>query len=569
MPPPSAAMITVRATLAMLDGPKREIADGVSNDQYVLWLGSGISRDRMPDLCNLAKHVLMTLQGRIDQADGVCRFRKALNAIVTLANPSATEWGSIDYAVVPDQWPDFDTIAGRLVNNYARMLNVSVDGEEADYLLWDVLDAAILYSDPTVAPDAEHLCLAALAIEGVASEMPSANWDPLVERAVLDLAGTQPVLRVVVAPEDVRWNRRRANLYKFHGCAQAACDNPTRFRQLLVARQNQINAWVANNPVMGPFLTHLIATKGTLMLGLSAQDSNIQGLFAEAQAHLAWRWPSHPPAYAFSENALGGDQESLLQNVYHLDYTAANRPQMETEALVQAYAKPLLLSLYLFVITAKLQLLVGHGLPGLAIADRDKLHAGLVHARDLIADAMIPTADAVSELLLLSGRTLSMLRDGALPDPAGGIYTPVSPDPLDRMAADPTLAGSGICQFAVASGLIGLGLERGHWSADMPDGTGPSAGALILVGRSGPAKVYFAANPRAAIRLGTNGLIADNDDAVIIHSHENPPAMPRFPRRAPGRTGLAVIREVSIEDLLAGGTEVEDLLERFRNKVAL
>ena len=569
MPPPSAAMITVRATLAMLDGPKREIADGVSNDQYVLWLGSGISRDRMPDLCNLAKHVLMTLQGRIDQADGGCRFRKALNAIVTLANPSATEWGSIDYAVVPDQWPEFDTIAGRLVNNYARMLNVSVDGEEADYLLWDVLGAAILYSDPAVAPDAEHLCLAALAIEGVASEMPSANWDPLVERAVLDLAGTQPVLRVVVAPEDVRWNRRRANLYKFHGCAQAACDNPTRFRQLLVARQNQINAWVANNPVMGPFLTHLIATKGTLMLGLSAQDSNIQGLFAEAQAHLAWRWPSHPPAYAFSENALGGDQESLLQNVYHLDYIAANRPQMEAEALVQAYAKPLLLSLYLFVITAKLQLLVGHGLPGFGIADRDKLHAGLVHARDLIADAMIPTADAVSELLLLSGRTLSMLRDGALPDPAGGIYTPVSPDPLDRMAADPTLAGSGICQFAVASGLIGLGLERSHWSADIPDGTDPSPGALILVGRSGPAKVYFAANPRAAIRLGTNGLIADNDDAIIIHSHENPPAMPRFPRRAPGRTGLAVIREVSMEDLLAGGTEVEDLLERFRSKVAL
>ncbi len=569
MPPPPAATITVRATLSMLDGPKREIANGVANDQYVLWLGSGISRDRMPDLRNLAKRVLMTLQGRIDQDDGGCRFRKALNAIVTLANPSDTEWGSIDYGVAPDQWPEFDTIAGRLVNNYARMLNVSVDGEEVDYLLWDVLDAAILYSNPAVAPDAEHLCLAALAIEGVASEMPSANWDPLVERAVLDLAGVQPVLRVVVAPEDVRWNRRRANLYKFHGCAQAACDNPGQFRSLLVARQNQINGWVANNPVMGPFLTQLIATKGTLMLGLSAQDSNIQGLFAEAQAQLAWRWPSHPPAYAFSENALGGDQESLLQNVYHLDYTAANRPQMEAEALVQAYAKPLLLSLFLFVITAKLQLLAGHGLPGLAVADRDKLHAGLVHARDLIADAMIPTADAVSELLQLSGRALSMLRDGALPDPAGGIYTPVSPDPLDRMPADPTLAGSGICQFAVASGLIGLGLERGHWLAAKPDGADPSPGALVLIGRSGPAKVYFAANPRAAIRLGTNGLIADNDDAVIIHSHENPPAMPRFPRRAPGRTGLAAIREVSIEDLLAGGTEVEDLLERFRSMVAL
>jgi hypothetical protein len=553
----------------MLDGPKREIADGVANDRYVLWLGSGISRARMPDLRDLAKRVLSTLQGRIDQADGGCRFRKALNAVVTLASPSDAEWTTIDFAMAPDQWPEFDTIAGRLVNNYARMLNVGVDGEEVDYLLWDVLNAAVLYADPAVTPDAEHLCLAALAIEGVASEMPSANWDPLVERAVLTLAGVQPVLRVVVAPEDVRWNRRRANLYKFHGCAQAARDNPGQFRQLLVARQNQINGWVANNPVMGPFLTHLIATKATLMLGLSAQDSNIQGLFAEAQAQLAWRWPSHPPAYAFSENALGGDQESLLQNVYHLDYSAANRPQMETEALVQAYAKPLLLALFLYVITAKLQLLSSHGLAGLAAVDRDKLHAGLIHGRNVIADSMIPTADAVSELLLLSGRALSMLRDGEHPNPANGIYMPVSPDPLDRMPADPTLAGSGICQFALAASLIGLGLERGHWSAAKPDNADPASGALVLIGRSGPAKVYFAANPRAAIRLGTNGLIANDDDAVIIHSHENTPAMPRYPRRAPGRTGLAAIREVSIEDLLAGGNEVDDLLARFRSKVAL
>ena len=569
MPAPAAATITVRATLAMLDGPKREIAEGVTNDQYVLWLGSGISRARMPDLKQLAKRVLITLQARIDQTDAACRFRRALNAIVTLANPSDAEWATVDHALAPDQWPDFDTFAGRLVNNYARMLNVTVDGEEADYLLWEVLDAAALYSDPTVTPDAEHLCLAALAIEGVASEMPSANWDPLVERAIQALAGAQPVLRVVVAPEDVRWNRRRANLYKFHGCAQAACDNPAQFRTRLVARQNQINGWYANNAVMGPFLTHLIATKATLMLGLSAQDSNIQGLFAEAQAQLAWRWPSHPPAYAFSENALGGDQESLLQNVYHLDYSPLNRPQMETESLVQAYAKPLLLSLFLFVIAAKLQLLVAHGLPGLPAVDRDKLQAGVAHARDAIADAMVPTADVVSELLLLSGRTLSMLRDGALPDGANGIYIPVSPDPLDRMPADPTLAGSGICQFAVASGLIGLGLDRGHWSAAKPDPTDPSGGALVLVGRSGPAKVYFAANSRAAIRLGTNGLIADNDDAVIIHSHENPPPMPRYPRRSPGRTGLASVREVSIEDLLAAGTEVEDLLARFRSMVAL
>src|SRR5476649_1175586 len=98
MPPPPAATITVQATLAMLDGAKREIADGVANDQYALWLGSGISRARMPDLRNLAKRVLLTLQARIDQADAACRYRKALTAVVALATPSDDEAAGIDFA---------------------------------------------------------------------------------------------------------------------------------------------------------------------------------------------------------------------------------------------------------------------------------------------------------------------------------------------------------------------------------------------------------------------------------------------------------------------------------------
>lgn len=566
---PPAAAISVRATLAMLDGPKREIADGVANDRYVFWLGSGISRERMPDLRDVAKRVLVTLQGEIVAGDPDCRFRKALNAVVVLAQPSPDEWGRVDLDQDPESWPDYEVLAARLVNNYARMLNVTVDGEKADYLLWNVLDAAHIYADPAIEPDAEHLCLAALAIEGVASEMPTANWDNLIERAVRSLAGAQPVLRVVVAPNDVRGNRLRANLYKFHGCAQSALDDEGQFRDLLVARSSQINGWAAQNPVMAPFLISFIVTRPTLMLGLSAQDSNIQGLFAAAQVAMAWPWPSHPPAYAFSENALGADQEGLLQNVYHQDFSPANRPQMEAEALVQAYAKPLLLSLYLYVVTAKLKALIEIGAPGLTPIDLDKIHDGLEQARNLVADAVSPNAATVTELFAQFGRAVTMLRNGGLPDAVNGSYSPITTEPLHRMPADMTLSGSGVCQFAIASGLIGLGLARGLWTAAKADMADNTSGAIVLNGRSGPAKIYFVASAQAAIRLGTNGLIADNDDAVIIHSHENPPAMPRYPRRAPGRTGLANIREVSIQALMDGGTEVEDLLARFRNRVAL
>src|SRR3546814_18238744 len=112
--------------------------------------------------------------------------------------------------------------------------------------------------------------------------------------------------------------------------------------------------------------------------------------------------------------------------------------------------------------------------------------------------------------------------------------------------------------------MIGRGIDRGHWTATPADTTDPASGELVLTGRSGPAKVYFAATAQAAIRLGTNGLVADNDDVVIIHSHENPPAMQRYPRPAPGRVGLASVRGAGMEALLSAGTEVVALLGQFR-----
>ena len=63
-------------------------------------------------------------------------------------------------------------------------------------------------------------------------------------------------------------------------------------------------------------LIDVIATKPTLMMGLSAQDANIQTIFAAAEARLAWPWPGDRPSYVFSEDRLGADQQSLLRNVY-------------------------------------------------------------------------------------------------------------------------------------------------------------------------------------------------------------------------------------------------------------
>src|SRR3546814_10740835 len=102
---------------------------------------------------------------------------------------------------------------------------------------------------------------------------------------------------------------------------------------------------------------------------------------------------------------------------------------------------------------------------------RDKLHEGLEHARNLVADGLTPSAADVGDLIVQCGRAMSMLRGGRLPDTASGIYTPVTTEPLHRMPADPYLADSGVCQFAAAAALIGLGIDRGHWTATPADTT--------------------------------------------------------------------------------------------------
>lgn len=343
-----ARTITVEATLELLDGPFSEMAKGISEDTYALWLGSGISFDRVPGLQEVVKNVLKFLQVQIVTDEPNCRFRKALIEIIALANPTAEENARTNIEQSIDQWPDLLPLTQRLINSYARMLNVSVDNEEQDFLLWTGIDVPRVYANPATTPDAEHLCLALLMVEGVTSQIASANWDNLVEKAVSEL-GNGAALTVVVSPEDLRGPQQRARLYKFHGCAAKAAQEPAIYRRRLVGRQSQINGWpfAHENTAIADQLVLWATTRRTLMIGLSAQDSNIQGIFAKAQASITWPWPSTDLAFVIAANGLGADQKGLLENVYLANYSPANRTAINETALIRAYGKPLLVSLVL------------------------------------------------------------------------------------------------------------------------------------------------------------------------------------------------------------------------------
>jgi hypothetical protein len=242
---PSAATISVCEILGLLDGPFLAFAEGVAEDRYALWLGSGISFGRVDGLKKVVPRVIEFLRAQVVAGEPACRFKSALEDALALAQLSDEEKRRVDLKRPFVEWPDADAIVGRLIGNYARLLDITVDGEAEDYVLWGGVDIVATFANPAVEPDVEHFCIGILILEGVSSDIASANWDGLIEKAVDALTKGQPAIVVCVRPEDLREPQLKARLFKFHGCAVKARFDEAAFRPYLIGRQSQIYGWVA------------------------------------------------------------------------------------------------------------------------------------------------------------------------------------------------------------------------------------------------------------------------------------------------------------------------------------
>ncbi|MGC4411222.1 hypothetical protein D4A92_24865 (plasmid) [Rhizobium rosettiformans] len=568
---PSASNITIRQTLDVLDGPFRTVATGVAEDRYAFWLGSGISFGKVDGLKKIIPRVIEFLRQRIDRTNANCAFATALNRALALAGLSDDEWGRVNTELEFAAWPDQAAIVGRLTNNYSRLLEITVAGQPEDYLLWEGVGVAATFANPTTEPDVEHLCMAMLVLEGAASDIATANWDGLVEKAINELTGGIPKLVVCVRSEDLRQPKLAAQVIKFHGCAILAVSDEPHYRPFLVARFSQINRWAAapeNRAVIGR-LMDIAVSKPTLMMGLSAQDSNIQAFFATAEATMRWPWPGDRPSFVFSGDQVGADQEALLRNVYPQAYTAATRDQINQQSLVKSYANPLLMALLLSVICDKLSGMVDMA-EGLLDQDgKNAVKLGIVTLRNHVAG--LDSGDRiefVKSFIDQTSRIMTMFRDGSA-GTAPRRYNPITSTPLHQIAGDQNIPSSGLTEVAVVAGLLGLGIENGLWSLEGIDSSNPADGIVRISTTAASTKMVLAANGRAAIRLQQNGHIADDEDAVLVYSAERPPNMTRSPRSSPGRTGHLGLREVSIYDLLQVTSSADDLMQHFREEAAI
>jgi hypothetical protein len=566
--------ISVRDTLKLLDGSFQPFAEGVSNGLYAFWLGSGISFGRAPRLRDLIGKVLEYVRSHIDPSDPNCKFARSMQEILTLAgiSPEERTRSKLDEPFV--SWPDQDVLASRLVNNYSRLLGLTVDGEDLDYLLWTVIDVGATFSDAAMTPDVEHLCLAALSLEGTAPEMLSANWDPLVERAVDTLTDGNAALSptVVARPADLQMPRNKTRLIKFHGCAVKAQGDPGQYRQWLVASNDQVAAFCtqANNQGLVTALTHLVGTKRTLMLGLSAQDANIQGIFNKAANELTWQLGDPPQSYVFSEQELGMDQRSLLRNVYRDQITPANLTAVFEAARVQAYAKRLLTALLLDVWSRKLQALIPLAPGHLPLTERQHLCGGIVSLRNRLADAAEPELGFLDALLDRFGRAGKLLRDGHIQHP-NVRFEPITNDVVTALPGNPALGALGLREAAVALGLVGMGLSRDDWTVEA-EALDIESGVLAVTGKGAAAartKVYLTASATGAALLRSEGHLVETERPLLIQSQKLAVPMTRSPRAASGRTGLPKVREVSISTLLQTYATADELYEAFRQELAL
>lgn len=564
MPPPFAATRTLPDILASLDAQFRELAEGVADGGYAIWLGSGISFDQMPNLLDLAEIVLEHLRSRMNFV-GPCSYKDSLNRILELTPLSGDDKAAIDFSQPVSTWAQRDLIRRSLVRDYARMMDRAPSGLAPDYLLWDGAEVVRHYADPTKVPGVEHLALAALVVEGVAPEIASANWDGLVEAAVVQLAADlSSILQVRVLPQEYRLGAAaRARLYKFHGCAVLAGKDQAAYRSSLVGRQSQLDAWAKNNPVAEAQLIRMAVNQPTLMLGLSAQDFNIRNVFVQARGQMSWPFPNHPPAFVFSEDQIGPDQQAVLRNQYPAVYDT-QQSQIDAASLLRAYPAHLLPALWLRVVEIKLAALAEMAAPQLPSADQAALKAGLKALRDQVAAEGdgLDRKSFVDGALAHLGRSLTLAREGRLQSTSGITYAPITTGPTSMIATDHNLAASGLPQFALAVALLGHGHATGAWTCGITLPADRSSGAVRLEGRR-TVEVFFAANARAAAQLVSDGHIDPTANVVVIHSDPITEPKKRAPTRSyPRMPPTSRVRELSIRTAVDTGADLAGLVQK-------
>lgn len=573
---------TAPAVLDLLDSTFPEFAAAFNEGQYVLWLGSGISRERVPDVKILLERVTEHLRSNVVDGRSDCIYRIALNEVLELAGLTTDELESVDLSIEVKAWRLRDRIMASLVTKYSSVLDVLVgDKNPPDYLVWTGLNASETYGSPDIEPDVEHYCIAILMLEGLVASAVTANWDGLLEKALAELTSSfGSLVRVVIKPEDFRITGPTIEVIKFHGCAVRARSEEAEYRDLLIARTSQISGWTAQpeHTLMLKHLELLYTERLTLMIGLSAQDANLHTAFATAIQYLPRPWPATPPALVLSEEFLASYHRTLLTTTYGSKHSK-NFAAIADSALLGAYGKPTLLALVLSALNEKLSFLVGHEFGDTwGASDVASLQADLLGLRDSAAGHTVPDGyerldqSEISEfqrgfltrLIDVVNMVLTVFRTGSTPIASNGRYRPLSDRPVAHALHNADFPSRQYGLLGVALALIGRGHSSGAWTAGPGGCRDSDASVLRLVTPQRRARVFFVKDAGTLTTFEMADAFDESDgDVLIVVAEEEPPAMTRSPRLRYGRDGKTSVGRFNVASNVANTASLDDLYEAF------
>jgi hypothetical protein len=575
---PTAGEITVHEVLDKLDGDFARVAGAVANGEFALWIGSGISR-KAPSLGGLIDLAIEYLRVRANDPATTNRYIPALAEALEIAEVDPAEQAGY-FATPFKDWPNYKAIRERIWGKYSRLLDVRVEEESSDFILWNAIDIRTAFSNPA-RPAAEHLCIAVLVMEGAVREMASGNWDGFIEAAVDRLTGsTGGVLQAVVDPDHLRGAAGAARLYKFHGCIIHAAAEPLTFRDYLTGSHTQILEWT-DKPrfaAMRSAVSSLAANHKSLVMGLSIQDMNLQGVFSAAKQTNPWPWPPDPNAqgHVFCQDTLTEGQRDILKLVYGEGYNA-NTADILGSAHLRAWAEQVLIALVLHVLEKKLTMLMKAALDadgkGQWLIDMAQL---LKVARNDVAD--LATWDSVDEsrtdfvyaAIAIWSRILAVFRTGKLPANPDE-YQAVSASGLKQLAADDNALAAGLGNFAIGLAMLQYGKEQALWTLGTVSAPAIENGAICATGSWDGATerpIFLVKGIGEALSLEQSGAFV-NDNAIVIHADNTWAQVmgdkggSRRLASAPGRTGRTRTQHVCIQGLLERSDTSDSLKAAF------
>ncbi|WP_082566656.1 SIR2 family protein [Arthrobacter sp. Soil764] len=555
----------MREAWRLLRANHQQLVEDIANGKRFVWLGSGISRDQVPDLVKLIARVLLFLRDRAASGElDAGSHREALLEILDehLSGERAR------YEADPEHWEPTDLEGLR--DQYSRVLGVGVAGKPSDYLLIDGAGLAKLYGDPCLEPGPTHKILAMLISEGVVTSLASGNWDGLVERALADISAADTLLDVYVDVNDPRDAHGHAEIAKFHGCAVRTLKNSERYRDKIIATAAQITK-LHGDPSYAHMRDHLrdrTTRKRSLVLGLSVQDSDLLTVFQAAANRSPWPWEATHPAYLFAEPAVLSSQRDVLEVAYGEDFGRERQAILRQSAL-GAYAGPVAAAILIEVLASKLAAAL-HRHQDLPVDVLPNLEKGI---RRLVLRIILAFGRNEESLaaFLLEGYS-DFLKTYLGPTNVGAArYVPFARGTKSDLSTDIGILAMGIDRLAVAVGMIGLGEKTGRWRVSLHS---EDKGSRIFVSpkhaANGATLIVVRGASEAIAAMASDDWISGSDDMVLLQMEVGFGASVRSPGGRIGRgRRVQTRREVAWSEISDSVPDMEDLMVRFETGAGL